>query len=184
MKIETETLALLGAIGLFTVSPTVLADVAPPSDYVEECTIEKQCSPGQQCLECPGSYEDYDSTPFCEKTYGSMGYTKQCTTWGGSFWEEIWCRPISDSQDQDSSTQAHDTDAGQLVQPTNCSSINAGGGSDESDSQSGGSSDESDSRSDSSCSLGWVSVDKSHISALVILAAAVLIITIRRKRRH
>lgn len=90
MKIGVKTLALFGAIGLFTIGLTVLADVAPPSDYEEECTIAKKCSSGQQCLECPGSYEDYSSTPFCEKTYGRIGYTNQCKTWGASFWKEIW----------------------------------------------------------------------------------------------
>lgn len=75
------------------------ADVAPPDDYVETCTLQKQQTGGLECFECSGTMSagaaDSGIEGMCEApaTYEADGYTQKCQTAGASNWKEIWCRP-------------------------------------------------------------------------------------------
>ena len=64
------------------------ADVPPPDDYVEDCTIEKQSAPGLTCDSCRAWHGERDA---CDKTLGVKGYRKMCQGWGASAWTEVWC---------------------------------------------------------------------------------------------
>jgi hypothetical protein len=118
MKTKKSVAIVLGLMGFSVVNSIAYADVAPPGDYVESCTIEKTCPEGQECLACPGSYKDYTDTPYCEKTYSGSGYSKACRSWGGSAWTEIWCRSVSSSQD--GAPQSGDLDGGEAIQVVRC----------------------------------------------------------------
>jgi hypothetical protein len=65
------------------------ADVAPPDDYVETCTLEQQQKPGEECVACQATYFD-DPNP-CQQQYGPLGYSNRCSSWGTSH-TEIWCK--------------------------------------------------------------------------------------------
>ena len=80
----TVSLAVLG------VSGSALADLPPPDDYVETCTVAQQQRSGETCLDCDVSYVDFDA---CANTYEPEGYTKRCQTWGASVYSEVFCKP-------------------------------------------------------------------------------------------
>ncbi len=84
----TACLAILGA------ARSAQADVAPPDDYVETCTVEEQQGAGETCVTCQVSYEDFEA---CATTYEPQGYTKRCKTAGASFYSEVYCRTGSES---------------------------------------------------------------------------------------
>lgn len=76
-----------------------LADVPPPPDYVESCTVAKVQQAGQECVSCGDSY--HAKPKACAGRLASQGYTEQCRTAGASTWDEIWCRPAAaDAPDQ------------------------------------------------------------------------------------
>ena len=81
-------LAIPGAVG------SALADVAPPDDYVENCTIEKQQAPGEICVFCRS---EYASTVDCSDTYEYLGYAERCRTWGGSVYDVLFCKADPDA---------------------------------------------------------------------------------------
>jgi hypothetical protein len=69
------------------------ADVAPPPDYDEPCTIARQQTPGEQCQACDAWHGDRE---ICARTLASSaGWAKRCQTRGASTWTEIWCRSAS-----------------------------------------------------------------------------------------
>jgi hypothetical protein len=84
---------LLSVIGAFLATAVFAgiasADVAPPEDYVETCTLEQQQKPGEQCVACQATYFD-DPNP-CQEQYGPLGYSNRCKSWGTSH-TEIWCQ--------------------------------------------------------------------------------------------
>jgi hypothetical protein len=83
--------ALLGAGVL--VGGSARADVAPPPDYVESCTVARQQAPGEQCQACDAWHGDRE---ICARTLASSaGWAKRCQTRGASTWTEIWCRSAS-----------------------------------------------------------------------------------------
>jgi MYXO-CTERM domain-containing protein len=81
-----------GAIALAVVlsAAPALADIPPPSGYVEECTLARQQKPGTECVGC-GSY--HGTVEKCSNLLASSGFTKACQTYGASAWSEVWCRP-------------------------------------------------------------------------------------------
>ena len=90
----------MGALSLLLLSAvTANADVAPPDDYKETCTLKKQHFNDTECFECRmdvrGSIADAGDDGYCqsEETYTADGYEKKCKSRGGSVWTEIWCRP-------------------------------------------------------------------------------------------
>lgn len=68
---------------------TAHADVPPPEDYVETCTVERQQTAGSECVECLVTYQDFDA---CKKTYEPQGYERRCQTHGASVYTEVFCR--------------------------------------------------------------------------------------------
>ena len=71
------------------------ADLPPGPSYVENCTIDKQQTKGEQCISCGDAFHgDVDA---CKNQYTSQGYTKKCQTSGASVWTEIWCKPATQS---------------------------------------------------------------------------------------
>lgn len=73
----------------FGVGPA-MADLPPPSGYLEKCTIENQRRPEEECQVCGAYFGERDR---CEKELGTKGYEYRCKTYGASVWREIWCRP-------------------------------------------------------------------------------------------
>jgi len=85
-----SSLCLLGAcLATAAFAGIAVADVAPPDDYVEDCTLALQQKPGEDCVECQATYFD-DPNP-CEEQYEPLGYSQRCSTWGTSH-TEIWCK--------------------------------------------------------------------------------------------
>lgn len=74
---------------LLTLTTASFADVAPPPNYVESCTVAQQSGPGLDCRECGTYYAEHDK---CEKTLGTQGFSKRCRSRGASVWTEVWCR--------------------------------------------------------------------------------------------
>ena len=85
------------------------ADEPPPDGYVERCTLDKTCPLGQECVLCPADYRDYSRSPgVCESNLGSLGFKRQCKSWGASVWDEVWCRPVSGEADASVTIEAPD----------------------------------------------------------------------------
>ena len=78
---------LVGAFGL--ASAPARADLPPPADYVESCTVEHQSAAGKECVLCGEAY--YAKPDACER-HKAGGYEKSCRTRGASTWKEVWCR--------------------------------------------------------------------------------------------
>lgn len=82
-------LACVSCFGILTlISAQSRADLPPPDDYVETCTLEKQQQAGETCKGCKADYSDPTA---CTKEFSS-DYTYRCKDWGASVWMEIWCR--------------------------------------------------------------------------------------------
>ncbi len=79
--------------------PTAWADVPPPSDYVEECTVAKKQVSGMACVACQNDYRSFatDAGDPCQTQYAGQGYAKLCKSWGASVWTEVWCRGEPDA---------------------------------------------------------------------------------------
>ncbi|HMV53170.1 MAG TPA: hypothetical protein PLX20_08695 [Rhodocyclaceae bacterium] len=80
-------LALVPATGTFA------ADVAPsaaPPAYVEECSAEKRCAPGDEADNCR---TDFGKPDACKQKHAKDGFVFACKTRNPSRWNEIWCRP-------------------------------------------------------------------------------------------
>lgn len=165
MRAKRALIAVLGFCGAVVVGTSSKADVPPPDGYVEECIIEKTCPTGKECLVCPGSYEDYYNAPFCQQSYANQGFTKECTTWGGSFWEEIWCRPVDDSRSDDAGSS--ETDAGQQAQLVQCPEVTPHAPS-----------------SKGSCSVRIIRSDKDDAIGLGFITSIILFMVIRIRRRR
>jgi hypothetical protein len=81
------------------IATVAMADVAPPDDYIETCTLEQQHHDDFECLECRMSYlvdqnDEEGMEGYCDPdALSDDGYEQKCRTWGGSVWDEIWCRP-------------------------------------------------------------------------------------------
>ena len=82
-------LSYLAALSITLLALPTWADVPPPEDYVETCTLEAQTESGAECVECDADFE----TNTCADMYEAEGFTKSCQTWGASVWTEVWCKP-------------------------------------------------------------------------------------------
>ena len=67
-----------------------LGDAAPPDDFEEDCTVEKQQKDGETCVLCEES--NTWEPDGCKKRHDTDGYTKRCKAFGGDQWNEIWCK--------------------------------------------------------------------------------------------
>jgi MYXO-CTERM domain-containing protein len=86
----------LFAFGL-TPSRAANADVAPPSDYVEHCTLAKKQTAASECLSCQAIREGYANPDRCGQLLSPYCFVSVCGAWGGVSYEEIWCRAKSSS---------------------------------------------------------------------------------------
>ena len=86
----------LGALFVCTVSPA-RADVAPPNDYVEACTLKKKTTSSSECVECQNSQMN-DSKARCGQLLSPYCYEQVCQTYGASVWTEVWCRTKSEGR--------------------------------------------------------------------------------------
>jgi MYXO-CTERM domain-containing protein len=85
---------LVAATLALTFAAASRADVAPPTGFVETCTLEKQASPGQECHDCRAYYGNHDH---CSNSLSSFGFSQKCRSRGASSWSEVWCRAASPS---------------------------------------------------------------------------------------
>lgn len=74
---------------MFGSASIVSADVAPPPDYVEDCTIENQQGADETCISCNTYHGEPDA---CSEQYEPQGYEHRCNTAGASVWDEVWCK--------------------------------------------------------------------------------------------
>jgi hypothetical protein len=65
------------------------ADIPPPEDYVEGCTLESHQSDATECVACPSGRENGTA---CSDAHSPGGYAKVCQTYGATTFTEIWCR--------------------------------------------------------------------------------------------
>lgn len=89
------------------------ADVAPPADYVEQCTRGKQQQAGEHCAVHSAWHQDSwgcgtdkqnlpqseecksrGSQKECCKAWLAAGWKYRCKTRGASSFSVIWCRPM------------------------------------------------------------------------------------------
>lgn len=68
---------------------TALADLAPPPGFVETCTADEQCTPGEESRECRATHKQRDA---CDHLL-EEGWERRCKTSGASVWREVFCRP-------------------------------------------------------------------------------------------
>lgn len=100
MRASLRWVAVSSSMGWILRASAAWADVPPPSDYVEACTIDKICSKGQECVTCRADFNDLTmKRSVCQESLGPLGFQKQCKAWGASLWNEIWCRASSSSAD-------------------------------------------------------------------------------------
>jgi hypothetical protein len=88
MKMRYLSVALTVALSL-TLVGSVRADIPPPPDYVEKCTVANKQTTTSECLACSSGYFALNKcsgllTPYC--------YSKVCQTYGASVFSELWCR--------------------------------------------------------------------------------------------
>jgi hypothetical protein len=81
--------SLLAFVAVALSSAWARADVPPPPDYVETCTIEKQQTATAECLECRTWVSHMNR---CANSLVPYCFTKSCKTRGASAWTEVWCR--------------------------------------------------------------------------------------------
>jgi hypothetical protein len=74
-------------VGLLIPS-SALADLPPPRDYVEKCTVEVQTKQGEECRLCGAYFASHEE---CLKL-DHAGYQHRCRSYGASVWKEVWCR--------------------------------------------------------------------------------------------
>ncbi|MET0342076.1 MAG: hypothetical protein ABW252_13820 [Polyangiales bacterium] len=81
---------LLLALATFLTLPVVArADIPPPPDFEETCTVAKQSASGRTCSPCRASFRDFGA--HCAEEVGA-GFTRACRSWGASVWTEVWCQ--------------------------------------------------------------------------------------------
>jgi hypothetical protein len=88
MRFTRWQVAILSCAPLVVLSGAVRADVAPPPDYKESCTLRAYLGRGEDCEECRAWHGDVAA---CERTLGPRGMERRCRTRGASSWNEIWC---------------------------------------------------------------------------------------------
>ena len=95
------------------------ADVPPPEDYEEDCTLEKQHFDGMEGFTCDGggavSPEDEGA---CDPDANEAeGYSFVCNTLGASFNTEIWCKESPDATGPAGDPDASEDDGCSVVTP-------------------------------------------------------------------
>lgn len=88
MKTSTISASIAVALSAFCTLPA-WADVPPPDDYVEACTVAKQETSSTECLACKAYY---GATTRCQTMLEPYCFSKTCKSYGGSAWTEVFCR--------------------------------------------------------------------------------------------
>jgi hypothetical protein len=81
---------------LWLFASLALADLAPPRNYVESCTLEKRQRAGQECVACRASYMGREQ---CEP-HEAQGFASVCKSRGASVWNEVLCKPKVGGDDE------------------------------------------------------------------------------------
>jgi MYXO-CTERM domain-containing protein len=84
-----RTTSILTLLTVALGAAPALADIPPPSTYVETCTIAQQQTATSECLTCSAYYGD---STRCSKLLNTYCYHSLCKTWGASAWSEVLCR--------------------------------------------------------------------------------------------
>jgi len=75
------------------------ADLPPPPDYVETCTLTNVQKPGESCGVCSAGFMEPD---ICKETLAPQGYAYRCTAGTSpSVWTEIWCKAGEHNVEED-----------------------------------------------------------------------------------
>ena len=91
-----QRMSMLPSLLLLALAPSAgafAADVAPsaaPPAYVEECSAEKRCAPGDEADNCR---TDFGKPDACKQKHAKDGFVFACKTRNPSRWNEVWCRP-------------------------------------------------------------------------------------------
>ncbi len=67
-----------------------LADVPPPGDYVETCTIAIQCGEIEGKI-CDGLRSQDPPEPECD-ALAAEGWARMCSSWGGTVYDVVMCK--------------------------------------------------------------------------------------------
>jgi hypothetical protein len=79
------------ALGALALPSSARADLPPPDDYVEQCTVDKaQGRTKQTCQSCSAWHGDPDA---CKKQFEGGTFAHECRAYGASTWSEVWCDP-------------------------------------------------------------------------------------------
>ncbi len=85
---RVRMLAAVAGVWVMLASGSVLADIPPDPDYVEECSAENYNRGGAQCVTCSANYTNPDA---CAQDR-EPDFQKRCKTAGASNWQEVWCK--------------------------------------------------------------------------------------------
>lgn len=86
--IRARVPALLTLFATAAFALPAFADVPPPDDYVEKCTVAEKEQPGTKCNTCNGFGPEPDK---CKMQFEGTPYQYVCQTWGGTVYTEVWC---------------------------------------------------------------------------------------------
>jgi hypothetical protein len=89
MKHMRAFTSMFAALAALSAASNAMADVAPPPNYVERCSIDKVQQSAEHCESCRAWHGDPEA---CSKSLGAQGYQHRCRTNGASAWSEIWCK--------------------------------------------------------------------------------------------
>jgi hypothetical protein len=73
-----------------------LADVAPPPNYQEQCTLEKKTTSASECLECQSIREGVANSDRCPTLLSPYCFVEVCAAWGSMAYPTVWCRTKGD----------------------------------------------------------------------------------------
>ena len=79
---------------MLLLSLTALADIPPPTSYVETCTVDIQCGADIAGTTCDGWHGGREPCEALE----AKGWVKMCQTWGASTWDEVFCETAPDAE--------------------------------------------------------------------------------------
>lgn len=83
-------LLVVSAVAALLLPAVALADVPPPSGYVERCTLEAASADGQECVQRSGWHGEKGLPG---RWLAEYGFCQRCQTYGASVHGDIYCRP-------------------------------------------------------------------------------------------
>jgi hypothetical protein len=85
-RLSVGCIVILGAL---TYARELRADIPPPHDYVEECTLKNMRHEGEECL----IRTEWAFAKEAPNYLGKMGFCRRCRTYGATYAELVYCRP-------------------------------------------------------------------------------------------